>query len=145
MPRLTTWLIEWIIFCCAQISAGSSRLPFGAAAKLMCITFFDHEHTQSMPLKSLPRRNHHHHSCDFLNAHCTYVACTQSVKNETKKFKFTIFMAVAYDDDGCWPLLTGFLAPSHIFSFILFSISMGLAFCIDETINELIMTNDRGS
>lgn len=80
----------------------------------MCITFFDHEHTQSMPLKSLPRRNHHH-SFGFLNAYVhvhmnmsMLYACSVRTrkKNWNEKFKFTIFMAVAYgDDDGCWPLL----------------------------------------
>lgn len=41
---------------------------------------------------------------------------------------------------GCWPHMH--FAFSRRF---LFSISMGLAFCIDETINELIMTNDQAT
>lgn len=45
--------------------------------------------------------------------------------------------------DGCWPLLICFLAPFSL-SFP-FPFRWVWLFCIDETINELIMTNDQGA
>lgn len=74
----------------------------------------------------------HMHIC-YMHAVCA------STKNETKNSSSR--------SSWRWHTTTVVGPYSMAFSrlFILFSISMGLAFCIDETINELIMTNDQGS
>lgn len=101
-----------------------------------------------MPLKSLPRRNHHH-SFGFLSAHtwiCLMHVHVRRAKNIEQKIQ-------VHDLHGVHTTTTTVVGPYtfafarawlyFLFRFIFHFDEFGL-FCIDETVNELIMTNDRG-